>query len=79
MKTNVKHWGLFVLILLTTDAVFAQNLDSLKARYNGLAPFVPSGILYDRNPINSIWYGSMYNSSYYDGTVDSLSNILMNR
>lgn len=72
MKNFFTKWGLFVLIFLTTDAVFAQNLDSLKARYNGLAPYVPSGILYDRNPINSIWYGSMYNSSYYDGTVDSI-------
>ena len=52
MKNFITKWGLFVLILLTTDAVFAQNLDSLKARYNGLAPYVPSGILYDSNKLH---------------------------
>ena len=52
MKNFITKWGLFVLILLTTDAVFAQKLDSLKTRYNGLAPYVPSGILKDKNPMH---------------------------
>jgi|GEM_PF-5872406 len=72
MKTYINIQGLFVLFFITTVTTKAQNLDSLKARYNPLAPWVSSGILYDRNPHNMIWVGSNFNIVNYDGTRDSL-------
>ena len=72
MKPNINLKYLFVLFFTTTVTSNAQNLDSLKARYNLLAPWVSSGILYDRNPQNTIWAGSIFNSVNYDGIADSL-------
>lgn len=72
MKTKIFIKGLFVLFFITTATSKAQNLDSLKARYNSLAPWLSSGILYDRNPQNTIWAGSIFNSIHYDGIEDSL-------
>lgn len=74
MKTKIYFKGLFVLFFITTVTAKAQNLNSLKARYNSLAPWVSSGILYDRNPQNTIWAGSIFNSIHYDGIEDSLCN-----
>lgn len=74
MKTKIYFKGLFVLFFITTATLKAQNLDSLKSRYNPLSPWVSSGVLYDRNPQNMIWAVSMFNSVHYDGTRDSLCN-----
>jgi len=64
-----------ILYLGIHNRVEAQSLQNIKASYAPLAPWVPSGILYDRNPLKLFLSSSWYNSINYDGTADSTCTV----
>ena len=68
MKNFFPHVRVIFLMLFGCYQTSGQSLDSLKARYDLMEPFVSTNVLVDRSPLLLGSSGSVFNPFAHDGT-----------